>query len=240
MVRPGGRAFHSLRPLACELSCLQNSDGSATFQSGATTVLASVHGPVSPRMPQHESIDAVVSVVVKSGPAHKTYEFEWEELLGNVLRRVIVTSSYPRTVIQVILQIVTADGSVLSTALHAAISALMDAGIEMTLLPTAVTCLVVTNDNDHGNGSHDPLDASGFSIRLDPSADEEQTSGGTVVLITSDDKLLACHTSHLEASIEAVLQCCTVAFRARPAITAFWRMVVEQKATRESQTLWSS
>jgi ribonuclease PH len=181
-----------------------------------------VHGPIAPRLPQHESENAVVSVIIKSGNLSSTYEREWEDFLQNVLSNAIMTSSYPRSVIQLVLQIILADGSVLATALHAAVSALLDAGIEMNVLPTAITCSM-----------------GGDSIRLDPSAEEEQ-GGGTIVLVTANDKVLSCFTSNIQVSLDRLLQCCTLAHRASPAITAFWRLAVEQKVKREAQTLWES
>lgn len=220
--RPGGRTQTSLRPLSCELSCLQNSDGSALFRSGSTHVLASVHGPIAPRLQQHEDSDkATISVIIKSGNLGSTYEREWEDLMQKVLSEAIITEAYPRSVIQVVIQIMAADGSVLATAVNAAVSALLDAGIEMRFLPTAITCLV----DD--------------TVRLDPS-EEEEMKGGIVVLVTAQEKVIASHTSNIKVSVDKLLQCTTLANRASPAIVAFWRLAIEQKLNREAQTLWAS
>jgi ribonuclease PH len=241
--RPGGRASNSIRPLSCELSCLQNADGSAQFSAGSTAALASVQGPVAPRLPQHENPGgAVVSVIVKSpssssssSSSNRTYELEWEQILTRVLFRAIVTELYPRTVIQIVVQILTIDGSVLAVVLHAAVSALMDAGIELRYLPTATTCLYVPTS---GAGS-----SSSDSILLDPSAEEEQgRDSGTVVVVTQsgdEESVLAIHTSNACLLAHSLLQCCKLAHRTSPAIVAFWRLVLKQKAAREAQTLWS-
>jgi exosome complex component RRP46 len=217
--RPDGRELSSLRPLSCELSTLKNADGSSSWKSGSTHVLAAVHGPIAPRAAQHEKPDATLSVLLKSGNDNLQ---EWELLLTNVLTSSIQISAYPRSVIQIVLQIVQEDGSVLAACLHAAVSALMDAGIHMMFLPTATTCLV-TNDG---------------IIQLDPIREEEQI-GSVVVLVTSSDStLLGSYTSKLNTSLDTLLQCLQVAFRARSAVIAFWRLVIEQKTTRECQTLW--
>lgn len=222
--RRDGRAASTLRPLSCELSTLKAADGSALWKSGATQVLATVHGPAAPRMLHHEQGDkAIVTVYIKSGVASNTYEREWETILTEILSACILVNEYPRSVIQVVLQIIAVDGSVLSACLHAAISACVDATIAMKFLPVAATCLV---------------DPEG-SIQLDPSASEEENKA-TVVLVVNEDKLLASHTMNLKTSMDVLLQCLAAAQRMAPAVTSFWRLAVEQKTTRETQTLWSS
>jgi len=250
----------TLRPLSCELSCLAGADGSALFRSGQTQVLASVHGPIAPRLPQHEDQDrARISVVIKSpsggdqNPGSSFPEREWEAWLGDVLASAVAVEEMPRTVLQVVVAVLTADGSVLAAALHAAVSALMDTGnVPMKLLPTAVTCLCrrPTSGSASEGGS--------TSIQLDPTAEQERSGEMCVVLAVgpaaadgsagnkNGDKMLvlASHTysygSSSALSLERFLECCELAYRASPAITAFWRLVVDQKATRESQTLWST
>lgn len=237
-VRLDGRPSSSLRPLTCELGSLQNSDGSALWRSGDTHVLASVHGPLAPRQAAQEREMAVISVVIKSGTssvsgggdgsansALLTYEREWEHVLTTALSSAVVREAYPRTVIQIVIQVLSADGSILSSCLHAAVSALLDAGVELRYLPTASTCLI-------------GKDAAG-TIALDPTAHEEQSAGTMVIIATPDDRILATHTSFVGASAETLLQCCTLARRAGPAIIAFWRLVMEQKAMREAQTIWT-
>lgn len=227
MDRADGRLASTLRPLSCELGTLHNADGSALWKSGSTQVLAAVHGPVAPRQPQHETQKAKISIIIKSGTTVNTLEREWEAFLTKALTACLVTEQYPRSVIQIVLQILSADGSVLGAALNGAVAALMDAGIAMKVLPVAVTCLISEIDNS--------------TIQLDPSLEEEQV-GGVVVLVSESatpGKILACHTSGVAASMDVILRCCAVAERAAPAIPAFWRIVIEQKATREAQTLWS-
>jgi ribonuclease PH len=230
MDRSDGRSENTLRQLSCELGCLKNCDGSAQWKSGHTAVLAAVHGPIAPRQAQYEdSANCIVSVVVKSGATTVT-EREWEGFLTKQLTACIMTKSYPRCVISIVLQILNADGSVLAAALHAAVSALMDAGIDMKTLPTAVTCRCLDN-----------------YFQLDPAAEEERDADAVLLLVfpshATADKcvLLGCHTtaSIKQPAVQA-LNCCTTAARAVPAVQAFWRLAIEQKVTRESQTLWSS
>ena len=238
--RPDGRLENTLRPLSCELGCLVNSDGSCEWKSGSTAVLAVVHGPISPRLiSQEDSSQCQVLVVIKSGDAHNTYEREWECCLTEQLAALVVKEDYPRTVVSIVVQILTADGSVLAACLHAAVSALMDAGINLRGLPVAVTC---TLDSAQEQGDPVPNSSIGpLQVRLDPVAEEEQEADSVLVaFFDSDQRMLGCHTSaSMRQGPTQVLTCLSTAARAVPAILAFWRLAMEQKATRESQTLWS-
>jgi len=237
-IRADGRASEgTLRPLSCELSTLHNADGSALWKAGSTHVMAAVHGPLAPLNISKEEEAAVISVVIKSGRQDKisALEYEWREFLCTVLSACIERKRYPRSVVEVVLQIVQADGSVLASLLHAAVAALMDAGIEMLYLPVATTCLV------HGNLG--PETKSSSAIYLDPSQAEEEESNTSIIVLVNEcsqpDMILGSHAVGRGLPLDKMLACMEVAAKAGPAIVAFWRLAVEQKSTRESQTLWS-
>lgn len=229
MKRPDGRSNGgTLRPLACELSCLHQADGSALWKAGATHVLAAVHGPLAPRqLSKEDPQNGLVTVLLKSG-TDNALEREWETFLSNVLMACVDKSQYPRTIIQVVLQVIQTDGSVLSCALHAAVAALLDAGIIMLSLPVATTCLL----------------SKSVDMRLDPTEEEEDENDSSVVVMVNDnlqpDKILACQTMGSSMPLESLLTCMQATSRASPAVIAFWRLAVEQKVTRQSQTLWST
>jgi len=246
--RSDGRSENTLRPLQCELGGLQHCDGSAEWKSGSTSVLCAVHGPTAPRSLQHEhAAQCRISVVIQSGAGvSATYEREWEDFLRHQLEACIVTSQYPRCTISVVLHILTADGSVLAACWHAAVSALMDAGIDLRGLPVAVTICTPQNTDKNGSGSSTANNNAPLpQLQLDPVAEEEQEAdrGVLVVILLSDKQkvqLLGCHSSNsLRQSPAQILAAVTAAARAVPAVHAFWRLAVEQKVTRESQTLWS-
>lgn len=52
-------------------------------------------------------------------------------MLRELVQLVVVTGAYPRTVIEVVVQVVGEDGSLLAGAVNAVNAALMDAGIQM-------------------------------------------------------------------------------------------------------------
>lgn len=257
-----GSANATLRPLSCELSCLHRSDGSSLWKSGSTHVLAAVYGPIAPRFPSQEKGDeAVVSVILKSGDHNATagglssskgpselMEREWEQLLTNVLLACIDTKLYARTVVEIVLQVIQDDGSVLAAALHASVAALMDAGIAMTSLPVATTFLIITDNENAGEKQ---------LILLDPTSEEELDAEASVLVMVTEherpEQILATHSmvacalpskfksnSSSALSLPTILSCAQSAARATPAVVTFWRLAMEQRVTRESQTLWSS
>jgi hypothetical protein len=111
---------------------------------GGTCVLASVFGPVLPTRAAKEQIDrATIDVVFKphrgvGGPV----EAERERVVRCALESVVLTQEHPRTVIQVVVQVVSDDGAVLAAGLVAACMALMDAGVGMSGLVGAVAVAV--------------------------------------------------------------------------------------------------
>ena len=237
--RADGRANEgTLRPLACELSCLNRPDGSSLWKSGSTHILAAVYGPVAPQNMNNEEDVGQVSVVIKSGMAENiTYEYEIGKFITEILSSCIDVSIFPRCIIEVVLQIIQSDGSLLSCLLHAAVAALMDAGVDLLYLPVATTCLVrttIVGNNKKINNN----------IWLDPTSAEEQEERDSSILVLVNeqrkpDSILGSHTVGPGVSLDELLACVQISSKACSAIPAFWRLAMEQKLNRESQTLWS-
>jgi exosome complex component RRP46 len=243
--RPDGRkGGGSLRPLAAEVSCLKRADGSAKFSSGSTQILAAVYGPAAPRIPSRERVgEAVIGVVFKFGtksaatadntsntnPGYGANERELERFIGDSLMACVATDEYARKVIEVVIQVIKADGSLVTTALNAATLALLDAGIQMKSLPIATTCLVPTN----GSSSEE--------IKLDPTAEEESSEDYSAIIMSTDsvrEGVIATITSG-SFHLDSFLSCVEGSSRASKAVVAFMRIAIEQKVTREAKTLWS-
>lgn len=265
--RPGGG---TLRPLSAEVSSLSRPDGSASFSAGHTRVLSAVYGPAAPRAASREDPNgAVVTVVWKHGaiarkggggggtssggggsdtnnkgdggagsshPGYGATERELERFVGDALAACIRLDQYPRSVVEVVIQVIRADGSVLGTAVNAAVMALMDAGVEMRSVPVATTCLVLRGGDAEAVGGVEDL-------RLDPTAEEETADGAAVAVVVTDSvkegQVLTSMTFG-NLRVASLLSCVEGASRASKAVVAFMRLAVEQKVTREAQTLWSS
>ena len=223
----------TLRPFGCELTTLEQADGSAIWKSGGTSVLASVHGPAAPRQASLELPKAQVSFVVagRTSDIISTDQEEWEPLLRRVLERSIQVQQYPRTVIQIVCHVLSNDGSVLAACLHAAVAALMDAGIALRQLPTAVA-IRVTCQSEHD-----------YHLSLDPDMEKEQdtdrslqdTPSSLICLIVaqaSDSEKLAVLAAHCvggRAPVAVWPTAVGLAERARPALTNFMKMALQQK-----------
>ena len=121
-------------------------------------------------------------------------ERELEYFLRDALSSCIMLERYPRCVLQVVIQVVQADGSVLGTAVNCAVMALMDAGISMRGLAVAATCVVINNssvspsveDKDIDRSNQERKKNEKVTIWLDPTAEEESGEGHGVVVIVVD------------------------------------------------------
>ena len=247
--RPDGRqAGGKLRPLSAEVSSLSRADGSCKYSAGSTQLLAAIYGPAPPRIAARErTTEATVAVVFKHGaknpggtaiervapPAYGATEREVERFISDALTSCIMVTEYPRTIIEVVIQVIKADGSVVGTALNAAVLALMDAGIRMKSLSVATTCMVPMNATSKNFKDGD--------ILFDPTSEEESKEDYSVVVLATDSVQEGVIASMTFGSFQLVpfLSCIEGASRAGKAITAFARIAMEQKATREAKTLWS-
>jgi hypothetical protein len=190
-------------------------------------------------------------------------EREMEKFVHDALSTCILVDHYPRCVIQVVLQIVQADGSVLGSAVNCAILALLDAGIAMRTLAVATTCCIIVDKNNRNKNDNN----NGTAVWLDPTSEEESGTGhGIVVLVTTNDgstKTIAAtttttttmtttssttaspivhvmHTFGAPIPLSALLSSVEMAAKySTPAMLAFARLVVEQKVKQEIETLWS-
>lgn len=214
---------------------------------------------------QQESINQYMKTVpVPPPPGLGSTERELEYFLRDALSSCIILERYPRCVIQVVIQIVQADGSVLGSAVNCALLALMDAGVAMWGLPVASTCVVIpkscydntTTIDEDDAGVETTKEKHDDVIWLDPTAEEEAGAGHAIVVIVTDD------TKQNQQTIEkgeevgeggiitsftfgplslqgllSSMKCMKETSSA--AMVAFMRLAVEQKVQREVQTLWS-
>jgi ribonuclease PH len=194
-------------------------------------------------------------------------EREMEKFVHDALLTCILVDHYPRCVIQIVIQIVQADGSVLGSAVNCAILALLDAGVAMRTLAVATTCCIIVDKNNNKNKNDN--NNNGTLVWLDPTSEEESGTGhGIVVLVTTNNgttKTTAAtttatttttmattsstttspivhvmHTFGAPIPLSAILSSVEMATRySTPAMLAFARLVVERKVKQEIETLWS-
>ena len=140
-IRPDGRVSNQMRKLTVEVGILDRADGSARVELGENMAIASVFGPRELH-PKHSSYPdrAVVRVnyrmatfsvkdYKKSYPSRR--EKEISKVLSDAFESVVLTKLYPRSAVDVHVQIFQSDGGTRTAAAIATSAALADAGIPM-------------------------------------------------------------------------------------------------------------
>ena len=140
-LRLDGRGADQIRPIKIEVGVLARADGSCYVEMGKNKVIAAVYGPreVHPRHLQ-EVTRAIVryrynmasfSVEERKRPGPDRRSHELSKVSREALEPVILTSYFPRSVIDVFVEVLQADAGTRTAGINAASVALADAGIPM-------------------------------------------------------------------------------------------------------------
>ena len=146
-LRLDGRKPDELRPIKIEVGALSNADGSAYIEQGKNKILAAVYGPKEVH-PKHMALPdrmvlrcryhmAPFSVQERKSPAPSRREIELSKVIREAVEPAIFMEYYPRTAIDVFVEVLQADGSTRCASITAASLALADAGIPMLDLVAA-------------------------------------------------------------------------------------------------------
>ncbi|HIH75716.1 MAG TPA: exosome complex exonuclease Rrp41 [Methanomassiliicoccales archaeon] len=147
-IRIDGRKIDEIRPMKIEAGVLKSADGSAYVEIGKNKVLAAVYGPreCHPRHMQNPAkaivqckynmISFSVSDRKRPGPDRRSVEIS--KLISEAMEYVVFTENYPRTSIDVYIEVLQANAGTRCAGLVAASVALADAGIPMKDLVPAV------------------------------------------------------------------------------------------------------
>ncbi|MEM2943351.1 MAG: exosome complex exonuclease Rrp41 [Methanomassiliicoccales archaeon] len=154
-LRIDGRKVDELRPIKIEAGVLKRADGSAYVEWGKNKVLAAVYGPreCHPRHLQDPSKALVqcrynmiaFSVMERKRPGPDRRSVEISKIIAEALEYVIFTEYFPRTSIDVYIEILQANAGTRCAGLTAASVALADAGVPMRDLIPAVAVGKVDN-----------------------------------------------------------------------------------------------
>jgi len=146
-VRTDGRKFDELRPIKIEVGILANADGSAYIEQGKNKILAAVYGPkeIHPRhlaLPDRTVLRcryhmAPFSVQERKSPAPGRREIELSKVIREALEPSVFVEYYPRTSIEIFIEVLQADGGTRCAGITVASLALADAGIPMRDLVVA-------------------------------------------------------------------------------------------------------
>lgn len=139
--RQDGRRLDELRPMRMEVGVLEKSDGSAYVEMGRTKIFAAVFGPKEAH-PRHLALPdravlncryhmASFSVDERKPLGMTRREIELSKVIREALESVVFLDEYPRSAIDIFIEVIQADGGTRTTGLTAASLALADAGIPL-------------------------------------------------------------------------------------------------------------
>lgn len=140
-LRIDGRKYNELRPIKIEVGVLNRADGSAYIEWGGNKIIVAVYGPreAFPKHTQNPSRAivnarynmAAFSVDERKRPGPDRRAIEISKIIGEALESAIFVEQYPRTSIDVYIEVLQADAGTRIAGLTAASVALADAGIPM-------------------------------------------------------------------------------------------------------------
>jgi len=148
------RALDELRPMEAKVGVIKNARGSAMFKIGKTIAYAAVYGPreMHPKFMQNVergTLRCNYNMMafsgsgnrVRPGPSRRSKEIGL--VTENALAPVIDLTEFPKTVVDVYIELLQTDAGTRCAGICAASMALADAGFKMKDLVCAVSCGVV-------------------------------------------------------------------------------------------------
>ncbi|MEM0117473.1 MAG: exosome complex exonuclease Rrp41 [Conexivisphaerales archaeon] len=140
-LRVDGRKLDELRPIKIQVGVLKNADGSAYIEWGRNKIMVGVYGPKECH-PKHMALPdrallkcryhmAPFSVDERKPPQPSRREIELSKIIREALSPAIVLEEFPRTAIEIYVEVLQSDGSSRVASITAASVALADAGIPM-------------------------------------------------------------------------------------------------------------
>lgn len=140
-IRLDGRRLDEMRPIEAQVGVLKKADGSALFRMGNTIAVAGVYGPRKV-YPKHEEEAerailrtrysmAAFSTTERTRPGPSRRSQEISKVTREALMPVIFLDEFPKTAIDVHIEILQADASTRVAGINAASLALADAGVPM-------------------------------------------------------------------------------------------------------------
>lgn len=140
-LRVDGRRLDELRPIKMEVGVLDKADGSAYIEQGKNRIIAAIYGPREAH-PKHVALAdravikcryhmAPFSVEERKSPAPSRRELELSKVIREALETSIMSELYPRTSIDITIEVLQSDGGSRCAAITAASLALADAGVPL-------------------------------------------------------------------------------------------------------------
>ncbi|MHA1480872.1 MAG: exosome complex exonuclease Rrp41, partial [Candidatus Thorarchaeota archaeon] len=129
-LRIDGRRIDEMRPVEMKVGVLKQADGSASIRQGKTYIIAAVYGPRELH-PRHLTLNdraylrvvyrmTTFSVPDRKRPAPSRREREISMVIANSLKPVLFLEDYPKSVVDVFITVIQADGGTRCAAINAA------------------------------------------------------------------------------------------------------------------------
>ena len=144
-LRADGRAYDELRPIKIKAGVLKRADGSAYVEVGGNKILASVYGPretyIRRLLKPNTGVIKVrynmapFSVDDRKRPGPDRRSNEISNIAADALRPALMLESFPRSMVDISIEIIEAEGGTRCAGITAAAVALADAGIPMRDIP---------------------------------------------------------------------------------------------------------
>ena len=146
-LRTDGRSVDELRPIQLQIGVLEKADGSSYLEWGRNKIMVAVYGPreIHPRhlaLPDRSRVRcryhmAPFSTMERKNPAPSRREVELSKVTREAIEPTIFTELFPRTAIDVFIEVLQSDGGTRCAGITAASLALADAGIPLRDLVAA-------------------------------------------------------------------------------------------------------
>ena len=140
-IRCDGRKIDETRKITIKAGVLKNADGSAYIEFGDNKILVGIFGPRDVHPKHMSDTDTGIlrvryhmepfSVTERKNPAPSRREIEISKVIKEALEPAVMLEKFPRTAVDVFIEVLQADGGTRCAALSAASVALADAGIPM-------------------------------------------------------------------------------------------------------------
>jgi exosome complex component RRP41 len=154
-LRLDGRKLDELRPVKLKVGILANADGSAYIEHGKNKIIAGAFGPREMHPKHLQRADRMVlrcryhmapfSVPERKSPAPSRRENELSKVIRDSLLPSLFVEKYPRTGVDLFIEVLQADGGTRCASITAASLALADAGLPMRDI--VVACAAGKVDN---------------------------------------------------------------------------------------------
>ena len=140
-LRVDGRKLDEIRPVTISVGNVKNADGSSYIEFGKNKIIAAVYGPKEPVFKWMAVANSGIlrcryhmvpySVEERKNPNPSRREQEISKVIREALTPAVVLKDYPRTCIDIFIEVLQSDGGSRCAAINAASVALADAGISM-------------------------------------------------------------------------------------------------------------